>query len=144
MGNANFSEPQTHRIGHEEPHPNGPKNSPSGTNSVIQASKTSEEDAFLVLFKKTAEDVGPYLPKMSDDEKVAHITRMIGFDHDGRQEYLTGLHKTAGADESKASKHDKYKKDPEHKDEVGGEQKKESALLGRIREIAASSSASAS
>jgi hypothetical protein len=147
MGKANFSEPQTHRIGHEEPHPNGPKNSPSGTNSVIQASKTSEEDAFLVLFKKTAEDVGPYLPKMSDDEKVAHISKMIGFDHDGRQEYLNGLHKTASegmkGDESKASKdvdHSKYKKDPEHKDEIGSPQKKESALLGKIREIAASAS----
>jgi hypothetical protein len=148
VGNANFSEPQTHRIGHEQPHPNAPKNSPSGTNSVIQASKTSEEDAFLVLFKKTAEDVGPYLPKMSDDAKIAHISKMIGFDHDGRQEYLNGLHKTAAegmkGDESKASKHDKYKKDPEHKDEIGAEQKKESALLGKIREIAASASASAS
>lgn len=157
VGNANFSEPQTHRVGVETPHPKAPKNSPSGTNSVIEASKTSEEDAFLVLFKKTAEDVGPYLPsKLSDDEKVAHITKMIGYDHDGRQEYLNELHKTAGADESKESKkhemgesasaekseHNKYKKDPSHKDEIGESQKKESALLGKIREIAASASAS--
>jgi len=150
IGNANFSEPQDHRIGKEMPHPKAPKNSPSGSNSVIDASKTSEEDAFLVLFKKTAEDVGPYLPKMSDDEKVAHISKMIGFDHDGRQEYLNGLHKTASdgmkGDESKHSKdvdHSKYKKDPEHKDEIGHEQhKKESALLSKIREIAASASAS--
>jgi hypothetical protein len=149
VGKANFSEPQTHRIGHEEPHPMAPKNSPSGTNSVIQASKTSEEDAFLVLFKKTAEDVGPYLPKMSDDEKVAHISKMIGFDHDARQEYLNTLHTEKKASDAKAegmkgdeSKHNKYKKDPEHKDEIGEPQKKESALLGRIREIAASASAS--
>ena len=148
VGNANFSEPQTHRIGHEEAHPNAPKNSPSGTNSVIQASKTSEEDAFLVLFKKTAEDVGPYLPEMDQDAKVAAISRMIGYDHDARQAYLTTLHAEKKAaegamkgDESKGS-HDKYKKDPEHKDEVGESQKKESALLGRIREIAASASAS--
>ena len=140
VGNANFSEPQTHRIGHEEPHPNAPKNSPSGTNSVMQASKTSEEEAFVVLFKKTAEDVGPYLPRMSDDEKVAHITKMIGYDHDGRQEYLNGLHKTAGADESKESKkHEKGESAKYEKKEEKDETKKESALLGRIREIAASS-----
>lgn len=149
VGKANFSEPQAHRIGHEEPHPNAPKNSPSGTNSVIQASKTSEEDAFLVLFKKTAADVGPYLPTMSDDEKVAAISRMIGYDHDARQSYLNTLHaeKTSAAKEETGmkgdeSKHTKYKKDPEHKDEIGDAQKKESALLGRIREIAAASSAS--
>ena len=150
QGNANFSEPQTHRIGHEEPHPMAPKNSPSGTNSVIQASKTSEEDAFLVLFKKTAEDVGPYLPTMSDDEKVAAISRMIGYDHDARQEYLTTLHTEKKSSDMKdekgmkgdESKPEKYKKDPEHKDEMGKEHKKESALLGKIREIAATASAS--
>jgi hypothetical protein len=148
VGNANFSEPQDHRVGKEMPHPMAPKNSPSGTNSVIEASKTSEENAFLVLFKKTAEDVGQYLPTaLSEDEKIAAISKMIGFDHDSRQEYLNTLHaeKKAGVDESKHSKttdHSKYKKDPEHKDEVASEQHKESALLSRIREIAASASAS--
>jgi hypothetical protein len=146
QGHTNIKEDEAARIGKEQPHPKAPHNSPSGTNSVIDASKTSEEDAFLVLFKKTAEDVGPYLPtKLTDDEKVAHITKMIGYDHDGRQEYLSGLHKTAGVDESKHDKktdHNKYKKDPEHKDEIGAPQKKESALLGKIREIAATASAS--
>jgi len=151
-GNANIKEDEAARIGKEQPHPKAPKNSPSGTNSVIDASKTSEEDAFLVLFKKTAEDVGPYLPTMSDDEKVAAISKMIGYDHAGRQAYLNTLHgeKKAEAegmkgDESKHGKdvdHSKYKKDPEHKDEIGHSQKKESALLGKIREIAASSAAS--
>lgn len=150
-GNANIKEDEAARIGKEQPHPKAPKNHPSGTNSVIDASKTSEEDAFLVLFKKTAEDVGPYLPTaLTDDEKVAHISKMIGFDHDGRQEYISALHAEKQAaegmkgDESKHGKgidHDKYKKDPAHKDEIGSEQKKESALLGKIREIAASSSA---
>jgi len=155
MGNANFSEPQTHRVGYEEPHPMAPKNSPSGTNSVIEASKTSEEDAFLVLFKKTAADVGPYLPKMSDDEKVAAISRMIGYDHDARQEYLNALHKTSSdekmpagllkamkGDESKETKeHEKGESSKYEKKEEKSESKKESALLGRIREIAASHSA---
>ena len=144
VGNANFSEPQSHRVGVEMPHPKAPKNSPSGTNSIIDASKTSEEDAFLVLFKKTAEDVGPYLPAMSDDEKVAAISKMIGYDHDARQAYLDTLHteKKASAEGMKGdeSKHNKYKKDPEHKDEVGAAQKKEGALMAKIREIAASAS----
>lgn len=141
-GNANIKEDPASRIGKEQPHPAAPKNSPSGSNSVIEASKTSEEDAFLVLFKKTAEDVGPYLPeKMTDDEKVAAISQMIGFNHDQRQEQITKLHeKHSAVDESK---HDKYKKDPEHKDEIGKEQKKESALLDRIREIASTASAPA-
>jgi hypothetical protein len=143
-GNANIKEDEAARIGKEQPHPKAPKNHPSGTNSVIDASKTSEEDAFLVLFKKTAEDVGPFLPTtLTDDEKVAHISKMIGFDHDGRQEYITALEKKASEGmKGDESKHDKYKKDPEHKDEVGEPQKKESALLGKIREIAASASAS--
>lgn len=142
-GNANIKEEEAARIGKEQPHPKAPSNHPAGTNSVVDASKTSEEDAFLVLFKKTAEDVGPYLPKMSDDEKVAHITKMIGYDHDGRQEYLNGLHKTAGADESKESKkHEKGESAKYEKKEEKDETKKESALLGRIREIAASASAS--
>jgi len=150
QGNANFSEPQAHRVGAEMPHPNGPKNSPSGTNSVIEASKTSEEDAFLLLFKKTASDVGPYLPgTLNDDEKVAAITRMIGYDHGARQSFLDSLYADKKAnegmkgDESKHGKktdHNKYKTDPEHKDEIGTAQK-ESALLSRIREIAASSAA---
>lgn len=148
QGNANIKEDAAARIGKEMPHPNGPKNSPSGTNSVIEASKVSSEDeAFLLLFKKTAEDVGQYLPAaLNDDEKVAAIKRMIGYDHDGRQAYITELHtKTAAAaegmkgDESKHGKdvdHSKYKTDPAHKDEIGGAQKKESALMGQIREIA--------
>lgn len=135
QGNANFSEPQTHRIGHEEPHPARPKNSPSGTNSVVEASKTSEEDAFLVLFKKTAEDVGPFLPKvLTEDEKVAAITRMIGYDHDARQEYLNVLHGEKKAAEKPVEKQATYTKKEEKVAEEP--QKKESALLAHIREIA--------
>ena len=146
QGNANIKEDAAARIGKEQPHPNGPKNTPAGSNSVIEASKVSaEEEAFVTLFKKTAADVGPYLPpSMDDDSKVAAITRMIGYDHDQRQAYLDTLYgedKKAGDEETKsvpASEHNKYKKDPEHKDEIGAPQKKESSLLSRIREIASS------
>lgn len=157
-GNANIKEDSAARIGKEQPHPNAPHNHPSGSNSVVDASKTSEEEAYVLLFKKTAEDVGPYLPaKLSEDEKIAAISRMIGYDHDARQAYLDTLHgdkKEASAmpeamkgDESKpgghnvhaGKDHDKYKTDTGHTAGEHVEQKKESALLGRIREIAASS-----
>lgn len=141
-GNANIKEDEAARIGKEQPHPNAPKNSPSGTNSIIDASKTSEEEAFVTLFKKTAADVGPYLPEMGEDEKVAAISRMIGYDHDQRQEYLNTLHSEKKAAEGMKGDESKYKKGPGHKDAGGEPQKKESALLGRIREIAASASAS--
>ena len=142
QGHTNFSESQDARIGVEIKHPKAPSNSPAGTNSVIQASQashasktSSEEDAFVLLFKKTAEDVGAYLPgSLSEDEKVAAISKMIGFDRDQRQSYITELHTEKAASEAKPAK---YKKEPEAKEEAG---KKESALLGRIREIAASAS----
>jgi len=143
QGNANFSEPQSARVGKEMPHPNGPKNSPAGTNSVIQASKSAaeqEEEAFVTLFKKTAADVGPYLPgKMSEDEKIAAIMRMIGFSHNERQAHLNELHKVAyeepKADSEEKAEETKETADSEHKDEMG--EKKESGLLARIREISA-------
>lgn len=125
-GGANFSEPQSARVGKEEPHPNGPSNSPSGTNSVIQASKAAEEEAFVLLFKKTAEDVGPYLPqKLTEDEKIAEISKMIGFSHEQRQVHLDSLHKVATEVPPPVAE----------KKEEG--EKKESSLLARIREIAA-------
>lgn len=131
QGNANIKEEEAARIGKETPHPKAPSNHPAGVNSVVDASKTSaEEEAFVVLFKKTAEDVGAYLPAaMNADEKVAAISRMIGYNHDARQEYLDVLNKTAQVAPVVST---------------GGEpQKKEGALLGRIRDIAtASTSAS--
>lgn len=153
QGKTNIGEVEAARIGKEQKHPEAPTNTPAGTNSAIQASKTSEEDAFITLFKKCAEDVGAYLPStLSDDEKIAAISHMIGFDHDGRQAHIDSLHtKVAAVVETPAVKpaekaatdlsgimnamkgdEAKYKK-PEAKDET----KKEGALLNRIREIAA-------
>lgn len=157
QGNANFSEPQAHRVGKEMPHPSAPSNSPAGTNSVIHASKSAaelEQDAFLTLFKKCAEDVGPYLPNvLSDDEKIAAISHMIGFDHAGRQAYLDGLYKKASEMKSEEPKKEEKSEEPkkeEEKSESKGEKyegmpealkeklegKKESALLAQIRDIA--------
>lgn len=138
-GGANFSESDAARVGKEQKHPQAPSNSPSGTNSVIQASKLSEEDAFMVLFDKCAADVGPYLPpSYTDEQKLAAIKAMIGLDHDGRQAFITDAYaKVAAAKDNKNDDHNKYKRDPQHTDEIGSAQKKESALLDRVRQIAA-------
>ena len=134
-GGANFKEPQDTRVGKETPHPAAPSNSPSGSNSVIEASKAAEEDAFLLLFSKTAADVKDYLPPSIQDAdlKVACISEMIGMDHDGRQDRINTLwemhHKVAG-DVSKMVEEMKKK------DKKGGEEKKASTILDRVREIA--------
>lgn len=158
QGNANFSEPQASRVGTEEKHPNGPHNTPAGTNSVVQASKTGgdltdDEKMFVGLFSKCAEDVGPYLPaKLSEDEKVAAIRHMMGMNHDERQTYIDGLHgKQAGemppglkamhGDESKhESGESKKEEKKEHESGEEKKEKKEGALLEQIKKIAAAKS----
>lgn len=133
VGNANFSEAAAARVGHEQPHPEAPKTAPAGSNSVTQASKSAEEEAFLTLFKKTAEDVAPYLPKqLAEAEKVAAITHMLGFNHEQRQSYLTALYEKVASVEASKS------------DAAGTEGQKESSLMTQIRDIAATASASAS
>jgi hypothetical protein len=160
-GNANFSEPQASRVGTEEKHPNGPHNTPAGTNSVIQASKTGEElseddKAFLNIFSKCAEDVGPYLPaKLSEDEKIAAIRHMMGMEHDERQAYIDGLNGKQAGDLSEAlsamhgdegKKHENKKHEEHEKHETPAEEKKEEknkkegALLEQIKKIAAAKS----
>jgi hypothetical protein len=157
-GNANFSEPQASRVGTEEKHPNGPHNTPAGTNSVIQASKTGgdlteDEKMFVSLFSKCAEDVGPYLPeKLEGDSKVAAIRHMMGMNHDERQAYIDGLHgkqanemtdalKAMHGDEGKKEeKHEKHEKSETPAEEKKEESKKEGALLEQIKKIAAAKS----
>lgn len=125
QGGANFSEPQDARIGKEKKVER--PLSPAGSNSVIQASKaagelTAEEQAQLELFQKCAEDVGAWLPKeLSEEEKIAAIEGMIPLNHDARQVQITTLHEKVAAAKAAAP---------------APEQKKESALLARVKEIA--------
>jgi hypothetical protein len=61
------------------------------------------EDPFLSLFKKTAEEVAPHLPgNMGEDEKIAHIRRLMGLSDTERTEYIAMLHKDAGASDDQA------------------------------------------
>jgi hypothetical protein len=130
QGNTNIKEPEAARVGLETKPDVKPNLSPSGTNSVIAASKAAGEDAFLESFGKCAADVGPYLPKaLSEDEKLGAITEMIPLDHGGRQAKLDELHaKVAAASCSECT--------PEKKCDKHRGEKKESALLARIRDIA--------
>lgn len=101
QGNANFSESEAARVGKETSV--APSSTPAGTNSVIDASKVAAEDeeeqrAFLYLFNKTAADVASFLPEaLSDDEKVAAVSAMVGLGTEGRQAYLTALHEKSAA-----------------------------------------------
>ena len=141
QGNANFKEPQAARIGKEEKHPNGPSNTPAGTNSVIEASKaagdlSAEDQAYVAVFSKCAADVGAYLPTtMTDDTKVAAIRHMMGMDHDERQTYIDELVKSAAADEEK-KKHMAHEAKETPAEEKKEEAKKEGALMEQIRKIA--------
>jgi hypothetical protein len=84
-------------VGRETPHPNGPAESPSGSNSVIEhSSKAAAEDPYIAVFKKTAAEVVPHLPaSFNDDTKVAHVRACMGMTQLEKAHYLVGLKKEA-------------------------------------------------
>ncbi len=91
-------------IGKEQPHPNAPAQSPSGSNSLIETSqKSAEEQAFITVFKKTAQEVMQYIPgSLSEDAKVAHVRACMGMTTEMKAQYLQGLQKEA-ADKTAAA-----------------------------------------
>jgi hypothetical protein len=92
-------------VGREVPHPNGPSESPSGTNSVIQHSaKAAAEDPYLALFKKTAAEVLEFLPgSITEDAKIAHVRACMGMTTEEKAHYVAGLQKEA-ADKTAANR----------------------------------------
>jgi len=97
------SVPASAVIGTEQPHPHKPGETPSGSNSIIAASKSAAEDPYLSLFKKTAEEVAAHLPgNLGEDEKISHIRRLMGLNDSERTEYIAMLHKDAGATDAQA------------------------------------------
>ena len=87
-------------VGKEVANPAAPSNSPSGTNSVTEHSaKAAEDEAYLLLFKKTAAQIVQYIPSgISDDAKIAHVRVCMGLETDERARYLGQLqydHKVA-------------------------------------------------
>lgn len=155
VGNANFKEPAAARIGMEQPHPEAPKTKATGasTNSVIEASKVSEEQfqaAQVLMFESCAEKVGQALPlNMTSEQKVASINAMIAMTDGGRQNFINRLHTasktagelaemlgmTAGTEESKQEP----KTEKAEKKEEAKEEKKEASanpMMVRIQAIA--------
>jgi len=109
MGETDLTVPTGANVGVEQAHPNAPAESPPGAlppssaNSIVENSKTSETDPFLTLFKKTAEEVAAFLPKtLADEDKIAHVRRMIGMNDVERTEYLGVIAKEAGATNDQA------------------------------------------
>ena len=93
VGRTQMHVPAGAVIGREMPHPHAPAATGSGTNSVVQATKS----AFDQLFEQTAQDVVGYLPEqMADQQKVAHIRVMMGLENAERGEYLRDLYTNLG------------------------------------------------
>ena len=84
-------------VGREIPQPAKPGESPAGTNSVIQHSaKAAQDEAYMLLFKKTASEVNAFLPAgLSDDQKVAHVRACMGMTMEEKAHYVHGLQKEA-------------------------------------------------
>ncbi len=87
-------------VGRETPHPAGPANSPSGSNSLTEHSqKAAEDQAFLLVFKKTAAEVLPHMYglDLTEDEKIAHTRTMMGFSTEQKSAHILGLRRAKTA-----------------------------------------------
>jgi DNA-binding phage protein len=109
MGDTDLQVPAGANVGVEQAHPKAPAESPAGAlppssaNSIVENSKTSGEDPFLALFKKTAEEIANFLPAtLTSDDKIAHVRRMMGMTPEERSQYLGIIAKEAGATDDQA------------------------------------------
>lgn len=135
-------------VGKETPHPNGPSESPNGSNSVTQHSAKAAEDAFMTLFQNTAKKVAGHLPaKLAEEVKIAHVRACMGMTPDEQARYLAKL----AVDESEEKKDEEKKgdkpslppflmgkKDDEKDDEKKDDEKKEAAYRAHVARIATS------
>ena len=100
------------------------------------------------MFRKTASDVGPYLPvTLSEEQKIAAIQSMMPMDREHRGVFLQTLKQaeeggiSAMLDKMKhESGESKAEEKKEEKKDEKEEGKKESALLDQIRAMARSAS----
>lgn len=92
-------------VGREAPHPNGPSQSPSGSNSLTETSaKAASADPFIALFKKTAAEVHEYLPRgMNEDAKIAAVRACMGMNNEEKAHYLVSLQKEAAVSSKRAA-----------------------------------------
>lgn len=79
-------------VEHRSDQPGTKEKSPSTVPS--KETKSAADEAFMVIFRKTAEEVGPHLPTHLEDEaKIAHVRKMMGMTAQERAEYLASLGK---------------------------------------------------
>lgn len=88
-------------IGSEQAHPDQPNQTPGGAagnggNSVVEWSGAnadgSTKNAYISLFRDTAEKTANYLPvHMTEEVKIAHIRRMMGMNDIERGQYLQSV-----------------------------------------------------
>lgn len=99
VGTTEMQIPSGAVLGREMPHPDAPRATGTGTNTVIEQTK----NAFQILFEDTARQTLGYLPaKMTDTTKVAHVRAMIGLDTASRGEYLKNLYSSLGVEKTAA------------------------------------------
>lgn len=86
-------------VGKETPSPNPPARTDSAPNSVVETSKkTAEADPYILVFQKTAAEVGPHLPgSLNQDQKIAHIRVCMGLNTEERAHYLVDVHQKIAA-----------------------------------------------
>ncbi len=114
------SEPAVQQGG-EAAHPDSP------TGITLEGKVAS---AFDLLFRKTAQEVGPHLPRgLSDENKIAAVRTMIGMSNQERASYIGRLAKHAGENPfaKKDDEDEDEKKDEKSEEEIDGEREKESA-----------------
>jgi hypothetical protein len=143
-------------IGKEEPHPKAEGVAAGSSNTVVEQSKSAEEDEIYRLgFQHVANKYAAFLPKgLSQDEKVAALQGMLGMIPAQRDEtavymakkaelppglaaFVAGGKKDEG--EKDESKDDEKKEKDEKKDEKKDEEKKAAVqqpdLLARLRKL---------
>lgn len=100
-------------VGSEQAHPDQPGAAATGAgaNSVTQWTDSnadgpkaaSADDAYLALFRDTANKVASHIPTdLDEDTKIAHVRHMMGMTEEERSQYIGMLHKEAGATDEQA------------------------------------------
>jgi hypothetical protein len=92
-GVGNTEMPNVGRVEHAAKRPDQPGTSEKSPSTVpSKETKSAADEAFMTVFKKTAEEVGPYLPTHMDQEtKIAHVRMMMGMSVNERADYLRKL-----------------------------------------------------
>ncbi len=85
--------PNKGQVAHVEKQKEQPGAQESSPETVpSKETKSAEDQAFIMIFNKTAEQVLPFLPaNLPDQHKIAHIRRMVGYSTDEKIAYIKSL-----------------------------------------------------